>query len=509
MSSIPIRKKARRRPIRTIVSAAAIIGAACLPGCEFFFGSDDPGSVEETTPPIGKGYDVFDEYASPLYVKEAVLDYDALAAAGMISGAAIESSEFKTVSGTSASSYSTSLSTDVGLSISTNKLLFSGSLKAAFSSERISSTETSYQYATVQARIAKKGYRTTVQTPEALKPYLDSAFATAIDDGSVSPETLFSRFGTHVMTGVIMGARLDYNLSATESGSSGSTSISGYVQASFKNTFASTSASYSADSLSSYESAFSQTEISTSVLGGSSEYGMAIHTDGDYEGWIDSIDGNEVFCDYYGSDSLIPIWEFAEDSTRAAALEDYYLNEWAEARGIGVVGQAILDIKVMSDWGTSYETGGLTYHRVYQNVNRGNDGDPLYLYVAFGTDDGSDVKDPITHIALVYGDTESAAKADVNSTYSLVDVDLNKGVHGSYIYLVYRRGALSSYDPVRNIYIYNKTRDSKTYPYGFSDIEGLAYSPGYRMVDGTYDYTDRVNLNEEVSGDDMYLFRGR
>lgn len=314
------------RHISPAVGVSMLMLLLSLTGCDLLLGSDS-GS-EDTTPDytmvstvLGRGYDVFEEYANPEFIKSTILDFDALENAGMIERTSLEQTTYQTVSGTTSSSYQE----DMGLTadLEGSYKFFSGSLGSSFTSSTLSNVNN--QYATVQVRVRKNMYAVKNRTdPSILKNYLDSDFKERLNDVDYDPDDLFDNYGTHVMVGVITGARYDYNLAATQSSSNTGQSITAYAQANFAYTFgsAAASSSYSYDSAT-YE-AFSSSETSVSAVGGNSA--VAAGEDG-LNAWIDSInDDTVVFSDYAASDGLVPVWALCDDTIRAASIETAYAD---------------------------------------------------------------------------------------------------------------------------------------------------------------------------------------
>jgi len=93
---------------------------------------DDPeliGGFED----LGSGYDVFDKFADEAKVREHILDYRKLNSDGLVEKKDLENSSFIRTSGTSISTYTSSLAASVGLSGS--YMFFSGSVTTNFSKD--------------------------------------------------------------------------------------------------------------------------------------------------------------------------------------------------------------------------------------------------------------------------------------------------------------------------------------------------------------------------------------
>jgi len=327
------------RHIGPAVGVSMLMLLLSLTGCDLILGSDsdsdsDSGSgLEDTTPDytivstvLGRGYDVFEKYANPEFIKSTILDFDALESAGMIEKTPLEQTTYETISGTTSLSYQEHMGFTADLE--GNYKFFSGSLGSSFSSSILSNSAN--QYATVQVRVRKNMYAVKNRTDLLiLKNYLDSDFKERLNDVDYDPNDLFDNYGTHVMVGVITGARYDYSLAATQSSSNTGQDITAYAQASFANTFGSAgaSSSYSFDS-ETYE-AFSSSEPSVSAVGGNS---AVVASEDGLNNWIDSINDNTVvFSDYAASDGLVPVWALCDDSSRASAIADAYVN-WEDTK---------------------------------------------------------------------------------------------------------------------------------------------------------------------------------
>jgi len=118
---------------------AALTLLALLTACNKLPGPFDPFEDPESIDgfmDIGAGYDVFDNFADEANVREHILDYGKLNDDGLVEKRNIEIGTFLKTSGTSISTYSSSLSASVGLEGS--YMFFSGAIETNFSQERYS-----------------------------------------------------------------------------------------------------------------------------------------------------------------------------------------------------------------------------------------------------------------------------------------------------------------------------------------------------------------------------------
>jgi hypothetical protein len=278
----------------TVLCAAAVM--LLFSGCTQPESSDsDKGGSSAGTELLGKGYDVFSEYA---------------------------------VSGTSVTDYQSELKGDIDVNGSYG--LFSGEVKADFDFSGKTTSKT--VYSTVQSKFNKHAYYLKSRTvPSDLKAYLDSTFKSRLNDNTYAAADLFKTYGTHCMVGVITGARLNYNMIAVSNSTTSKTAISAYATAKYSNLTA--KSDISSDVTNGFDT--SKTVTRTKAYGGKPEYAQSIHNSSDYTQWLDSIEGNEVFMAFYPTNSLIPIWEFCDTDTRKEAIKEAF-DEYAESNQLSV-----------------------------------------------------------------------------------------------------------------------------------------------------------------------------
>jgi len=400
---------------------------------------------------LGSGYDVFDQFADASKVKACILDYKALNDAGLVEMKTLEHSTFHTTSGSSISEYSNSLSVSVG--ISGSYMFFSGSVRTNFSESRYSYD--SYSFATYHSMINKYQLRIpTDWTADDLKPYLSIQAKNKINDISIAPFDIFQIYGTHCLTGVVVGGRLDYSISARTRDIKENVSIGVYAEASFSVGLGSGSISTEVIDSTEYAQFASSMEKHLEVYGGSSELGQHIINKDDYDAWISSVGDNLVFCNYT-QNGLIPIWKFCEDESRKTQLEGAY-TAWAIEREI-VVNPApracILDVKIFygNNLADPYKINGRDYYRLLYNLNARVDNDfgaeDTYLYYLPGME--NDTINPIAEICTI-NETDGEELGDLPAGFVKIEDNLNPYyytfpwaknwyIKGDEIFLAYRK----------------------------------------------------------------------
>jgi len=387
---------------------------------------------------LGSGYDVFETFADASNVKAAILDFEALNKDGAVEFKTLEHSTFNTTSGSSIAEYSNSLSVSVGLSGS--YMYFSGSVKTNFSESRYGYD--SYSFATYHSMINKYQLRfPTDWSADDLKPYMTTQAKSKINDASVPAFEIFRIYGTHCLTGIVVGGRLDYSISGRTADLKSNVSIGVYAEASFSMGLGSGSMSTSVISEEELHTFESSMEKHLEVYGGSSELGHNIIAKDDYDAWIGSIENNLVFCNFT-QNGLIPIWEFCDDETRKNELETAYAS-WAVDREIEVnpaPRACILDVIILEGENAANpytdRVTGRVYYRLNYDLNNNAGGAYIYIYYLPGLENDTIV--PLAEVATI-DTSDGESLANLPEGFVMINHDLNHGAGGDYIYLAYRR----------------------------------------------------------------------
>ena len=297
-----------------------------------------PDTVEAI---LGHGYDITGRYAHSGDVKSPVLDLDKLMAAqkvkkdpNMVIG------EFDTITGKDINEYMRGTTAKVSNSISASLqevASFSEEVKINFENAKIERGE--YAFATSRSRVVKEAYYIADKT--GMDAFFTQGFIN--DLGTMSADKLIEKYGTHVMLGAMLGGRVDYHLSAKKREKGSITGLGAYTQARAKAKYEDFTGEIVRDAgiSSTFERNFSTEDIywKTSVLGGKPEYGQNIHNKQDYDKWIDSIEGNEVWVDYYPG-SFIPISDLVTDTDRSNALWEAIIS-YCDSKGFNIIDEDI------------------------------------------------------------------------------------------------------------------------------------------------------------------------
>jgi hypothetical protein len=298
---------------------------------------------------LGAGYDVFTAYADAEFVRNPVLDLEALNSAGKLGQFPVDKFTVNQLQGTTIDEYVTSLGVSAGLSGSYG--FFSGSINSTLS--QMGSVTTQWSFATIQVKHRVYGLSVVRMEATDLQRYLLPDFADDINS-DLDPAVLFQLYGTHVIGKLVVGGRLDYNLSAWISSEQQKRNIGVYAEAKFDSGFASLDLNTTFD-YSTYRSQYvSQEQVSMASVGGQGS-SARIWTDGDYTAWVDTVWEHPVFCDFGADPWLIPIWDLAAGGcgagSRCEAIHDAY-RRYAASKHInlpGVSRDVLVDLAVTPD----------------------------------------------------------------------------------------------------------------------------------------------------------------
>jgi hypothetical protein len=320
-------------------------------------------------------------------------------------------------------------------------MYFSGAVKTNFNKNRYKFE--SFSFATVQSLIEKTQVRLPLDlTPGDLKPYLATTFKSKLNDPSVSPSTLFTLYGTHCMTGIMLGGRLDYNVSASTSDLTEGKSISVYAEADFSNNVAKISGSTGVVDSSEYRQYLQSCQKILHVYGGKSEYGQQIINKDNYDDWINSIADHSVLCNF-AQDGLVPVWEFCDSQSRKDQLIAAF-QTWADDRKITVLKEprsCILDVTVEYGLNTPdpLYINGRPYHRLIADLNTGCGGSTpfIFLYYLQGLETDT-VFAPLAELWTIDFSDGETLEALPGAGWRKVDGNLNLGAGGDNIFFAVR-----------------------------------------------------------------------
>lgn len=384
----------------------------------------------------------------------------------------VNTADFRSVSGQNSAEYR-------------NELSVNASLSGSYSFFRMSVTN---HFKTSQYRSryrAFSNFQTLIRKWKLTLPYTDLARlkgmltdAARSDIATLAPTALFDKYGTHVLTELMIGARADYSTCVTKCAATVSirNNFELCAEASFRKKSGKGSVQIVTEQqLSTFESNYS---YDLKVKGGRSEYGSYIFQTGMYDKWIESIDKIEdlSICDFT-EHSLLPIWDLAADDARRTQLHTAFATHAAQYAMPSLVEEAINGLYF--EVTTNPPITPLPSWTMI-NVDLNRDAHGKYIYLCYDT--GLVDEEAIADITFITNNQATPPG------YYKDPQDLNEGAGGTYIYLCYKKAV--SARPIRRIEVLVG--------------ENKSPSPGFVFVENYYT-RQKQDLNHGAGGNFIWL----
>ncbi len=278
---------------------------------------------------LGYGYDATGKYAHPAYVKLPVVDIQAIknsADSGRLHIDYMPYGDGEFFFGETSVDYVKALTRSISTSATTKDTvkLFTGSLKSSFSDRREEYERNSFASSSIYAAYTRVIAN---MSPEFASSYLSRPFWDDLQ--TQSPDYIISRYGTHVMLGIDLGAKLNIIYSSTTTRSDKQTTVShgmqlGILKVFNKNIEVSTSTSLATQNHDQW--------IAYEIVGGNPIISpfRVISLDQtppqlDLGPWENSVNGKEnAALVGFVADHLIPIYEFVPNATKKAQIKAAY-----------------------------------------------------------------------------------------------------------------------------------------------------------------------------------------
>ena len=272
---------------------------------------------------IGRGYDIFGEYANTKSIMNYPLfDFSRMrqnsnqynqTVPKLILVKNVSDHNMKTFEGNSTSEYVASLSQEMGLS--GGAFFFKGSVDGQFKSSE-SQTENTFYYTYMDVNTKWKVILD-VRNLDTLRNYLDVQFKS--DLAKLEPKELFELYGTHFIANAYLGGRIDYSTVSNLKSSLSKSDAKMAINAKYKVI----EGDLSIDERSKRILQQLTTVENLNVIGGNSEYTNSLQNHEQYLKWAEGIKNSPVLSDF-DAKSLKPIWLLASTEHRRKQLESYY-----------------------------------------------------------------------------------------------------------------------------------------------------------------------------------------
>lgn len=492
---------------------------------------------------LGYGYNLVDSgYFSSDYITDnaAVLDTDKLAANRCIYSTPIQDTHIQ--DSYSAGTDTTSYVKDISAGFTVKGTFFNGSVSNSFkydSEQQYSSTDS---FVTIKLTEAVKDEYINLSDLESLKNYMTEQFKTDIDSTTVTPEQILQKYGTHVILNTVLGGRIEINFKYDNCSQVSKTTLEDEAKAAYNDIKTSASGSWSEET----QKLKINSDLNVNLTGGAKDvdFNTLENVRSSYSKWFKNIGKGEslAFIDVNKATvsnpssssgdpeydniykySLWPIWEFAENSTRQAAIKTAYetmLKNSGSAIAKIQPAEYVKDIyfgygssndKAQSNLKNNMQNADSNANRVILDYDLNNHAGGNFIYMGYILT--TDSSQAITDLKLDYRknadknellDTvnihKTVDKQDKTIPYNKYDLDLTKGTGGKYYIAAYYTHDTAAGNPLKAAGIeYGDNNDT------FAEDGNLK---GWTSV-ATFNSTAKLDVNKGAGGKDIFIWQKR
>lgn len=417
------------------------------------------------------------------------------------------------------------------LGLSTSYGLFFSSVSADFSLSTSSSTAVSSNSVFIKNQIKIQKKRQLINTADlTYEDIIKYSKKTLVDALNVDTtgytagarqkyyETIFSKYGTHILADIVLGGRMDLNYTYSNKSKKTENDLRMEVNYAYSNVRFSGSGSVSTETKKRAEEFVSNTTFSGRRLGGSTAGDISnyIEAKNSYASWSESIENNTslelIDVGANCADSLIEIWKLAKDDKQAAIMSAYQTYLDAAGKKFADIDNRPRDLYIKNIYvGMSKASEALAKSDVDAiisredayapkvtvncDMNRGVHGQ--FIYIAYTLTANPD--EAITDVKLEWWNKESNAGntyAYNGITYNCIKKDFNADAGGKYIY-IYSTKDRRAGAPLTEL----GYEADGSYSFGSS-------STGWLVITGLTS-NDRVDCNMKSGGPYIYLWEKR
>lgn len=455
--------------------------------------------------------------------------------------------EANTIVGTDTESYAEDLS--ASFNISATGPLFKGTFSASnsFSYDKKKQYSSTDSFITTLASEVVKHDYINVSTLKKLKEYMDPDFKTEINDSSISPETIISKYGTHVILNAELGGRMELNYKYHNYNQTSKQTLKDKATAAYNEVKSSTSGEFSDETKKFIENS----ELSVKLRGGKSiDLNTLSDVRSSYSNWFKSIENNQSLSfigiknvttgdkigagsssspyDNINRYSLWPIWELADSTTRQDDIKKAYKtmleNSGSEIANIQPT-QYVKNIyfgydkaaeKAKSNLKTAIlnDENDSDYVLLNDyNLNdhaHGNHHYMIYMGYTLTTDPNQAVRD----IKLDYRENKHANqlvdRTYNNANYKKIDLDLTKGTGGSnYITLFYTHDAAAG-NPLKAVgFEFGENKYKFAEDGNLKGWTSVGIFGDHKVSNKYKSYYTKFDVNTGAGGTDIFIWKKR
>ena len=444
---------------------------------------------------IGAGYNPFKQYASSDSITAQLFDWTKIPhrEVGFLPGyfvpeiVDVQSSDkviASHISGHSVHSFQKSFANKVEASGGLN--FFSGSLSVEYNASSLSESENSF------TRIQQSISVWSLHFPLAnrSRDFLSDRFRDYLDTLPLTPESadeLFDNYGSHFLTGIVMGGRVVFAAATNKTKLESSTSLETSAQISFGNLTGNASSGTSTKDQEIIKNFMESSECRYIVTGGlANKAAQAFDGKDGYSGWVDSVGCSPDFVDFIDTIPLAGIWTLCKTKKQSKYLQRHYDTLWgmAQSEKRRFYADFITSLTVVSSHSANVSAPE-GYVKYDVDLNSGAKGNFVYLCYTKSKFNPLGNNEKCIDDIIVISSTEKGGGV-CPDTHTRIDKDLNEGIQGTYIYICYRVVDFDAKKAIKSIRVIASTDSEIPAPRDFNRVPG--------------------DLNQGAGGDFIYLY---
>jgi hypothetical protein len=474
------------QPVYFLWVAGVILLSLAFPACKKDAVEPDPAVLMELpgSALLGRGYDVFGDFANPNDAKAALIDFDQYRKV-IVNGSSYklpQKAEYKQLdekafiawSGPSMGAYLARRMETAGLTAP--EPYFAKAASAYFGESEYRLNQ--YDFVGVESEV--RLWKISLPFDAAQVRPLLSAEARS-DLSNLAPAQLFEKYGTHLLAEYVVGGRVGYYTAVDKQLAANGMDIAAVAEHSFKAALGELALGSDPQMEQLVHTLREQSTFRLGYIGGDEQCGSQLLTAGNYRKWLQSVSSAPRLSGFTPL-SLFPIWELSDSPARRTQLLEAFHNYAAQHRLPGLVGIERVAMAGITAIASDTPRPPLVegFRPIGVNLNEGAGGKYIYFYYQTGLDDSP----ALTNLTMVTGQDISAPFG-----WTKIKLNLNAGTNGMHIYLCYQQGPSS--DPIRQFRVLTG-----------SDPEIPA---GFTIVGNYYRDNSPQNLNEAAGGQRLWL----
>jgi hypothetical protein len=374
-------------------------------------------------------------------------------------------STYTTTSGVSVNTFQRNLSNTFNIGGRYN--FFSGSLSSEYSFQSLERSVN--EFTRIQQSVTLWSLHLLVSAE--LRKYLRDDFLSELDSlplTEAAAQRFFDTYGSHFLTGVVMGGSAVLSSATNRTTVDRSFSIELVAQVFYKALTGQLSAEEEIKYRQAIESFKRSSDSNSRVIGGDSvKAASAFNGRKSFDAWTASIRASPNFVNFVTANPVAGIWRLCKNTEQANYLMNYYDKTWAPTqsamrqRHFNYVDEII----VITGTNSTIEPP-MGYTKIPYDLNSNAEGDYIYLCFHEEMFRPESNKPCITDIKIIYNNDP------VPRGYEKLPQDLNKGAGGELVYLCYRKEPYNNEAAIKSLMVIGGSTSDVPPPYSFTKVPG-------------------------------------